>query len=111
MKSVFTSNQGVTEFFVALEGTRRNYFRAEMDALLRELDDELDGVKPIWIKFHVSDVVNQKKEIDDMMSDRWFRLPFIDLLAITISLCKSLTALSNNSVLPFSGLIDRKSVV
>ena len=71
MKSVFTSNQGVTEFFVALEGTRRNYFRAEMEALLRELDDELDGVKPIWIKFHVSDVVNQKKEIDDMMSDRW----------------------------------------
>ena len=64
MKSVFTSNQGVTEFFVALEGTRRNYFRAEMVALLRELDDELDGVKPIWIKFHVSDVVNQKKEID-----------------------------------------------
>ena len=70
MKSVFTSNQGVAEIFVALEGTRRNCFRAEMEALLRELDDELDGVKPVWIKFHVSDVVNQKSVIDDMMSGR-----------------------------------------
>ena len=70
MKSVFTSNQGVAEIFVALEGTRHNHFRTETKSLLRELDDELDGVKPVWIKFHVSDVVNQKKEIDDIMSDR-----------------------------------------
>ena len=70
MKSVFTSNQGVTETFVALEGTRYNNFRAETEALLHKLEDELDGAKPVWIKFHVSDVVNQKKEIDDIMSDR-----------------------------------------
>ena len=70
MKSVFTSNQGVAEIFVALEGTRRNCFLAEIEALLRELDDELDDVKPVWIKYHVSDVVNQKREIDDVMSDR-----------------------------------------
>ena len=43
MKSVFTSNQGVAEIFMALEGTRHNHFRTEMVALLRELDDELDG--------------------------------------------------------------------
>ncbi|MBO7534768.1 MAG: hypothetical protein J6T46_12330 [Victivallales bacterium] len=70
MKSVFTCNQGVTETFVALEGTRYNNFRAETEALLHEMDDELDGAKLVWIKFHVSDVVNQKKEIDDIMSDR-----------------------------------------
>ena len=70
MKSVFTCNQGVTETFVALEGTRYNNFRAETEALLYKLEDELDGAKPVWIKFHVSDVVNQKKEIDDIMSDR-----------------------------------------
>ncbi len=69
MKSVFTSNQGVAEIFVALEGTCHNSFRAEMEALLRELDGELDGAKPVWIKFHVSDVVNQKRVIDDMMSN------------------------------------------
>ena len=40
-----------------------------MEALLRELDGELDGVKPVWIKFHVSDVVNQKRVIDDVMSN------------------------------------------
>ena len=61
MKSVFTSNQGVAEIFVALEGTCHNSFRAEMEALLRELDGELDGAKLVWIKFHVSDVVNQKR--------------------------------------------------
>ena len=70
MKSIFTSRHGLTEVFVALEGTRHNRFCAETEALLRELDDELDGAKPVWIKFHVSDVVNQKKEIDDVMSDR-----------------------------------------
>ena len=69
MKSVFTSDQGVAEIFVALEGTCHNSFRAEMEALLRELDGELDGVKPVWIKFHVSDVVNQKRVIDDVMSN------------------------------------------
>ena len=69
MKSVFTSNQGVAEIFVALEGTCHNSFRAEMEALLRELDGELDGAKLVWIKFHVSDVVNQKKIIDDVMSN------------------------------------------
>ena len=69
MKSVFTSNQGVAEIFVALEGTCHNSFRAEMEALLRELDGELDGAKLVWIKFHVSDVVNQKKIIDDVMAD------------------------------------------
>ena len=69
MKSVFTSDQGVAEIFVALEGTCHNSFRAEMEALLRELDGELDGAKPVWIKFHVSDVVNQKRVIDDMMSN------------------------------------------
>ncbi|MBR4902036.1 MAG: hypothetical protein IKZ46_13955 [Victivallales bacterium] len=68
MKSVFTSNQGVAEIFVALEGLRHNDFREETEALLQKLDDELDGAKPVWIKFHVSDVVNQKSVIDDVMS-------------------------------------------
>ncbi len=68
MKSVFTSKQGVAENFVALEGLRRNDFCEETEALLQKLDDELDGAKPVWIKFHVSDVVNQKSVVDDVMS-------------------------------------------
>ena len=69
MKSVFTSNQGVAETFVALEGTPRGCFREETEALLNKLEGELDGAKLVWIKFHVSDVVNQKKIIDDVMAD------------------------------------------
>ena len=69
MKSVFTSNQGVAETFVALEGTPRGCFREETEALLHKLEDELDGAKLVWIKFHVSDVVNQKTIIDDVMAD------------------------------------------
>ena len=54
---------------MALEGTPSGCFREETEALLHKLEDELDGAKLVWIKFHVSDVVNQKTIIDDVMAD------------------------------------------
>ena len=69
MKSVFSSQQGLVEIFVTLEGRRLKDFAEELRDILERLFAELEGTKPVWVKFHVSDVSNQKSAIDKAMAD------------------------------------------
>lgn len=58
-KFIFTPADGLAEAFVTLAGTPDADFRSEALSLLDRFRALAGNMRPVWLKFHLSDVTNQ----------------------------------------------------
>ncbi len=66
MKSIFKSDVGLRESFLAFSVERKGSFREEAEEAVRRLLEEAGGDMLVFVRFHVSDVSNQQPILEEV---------------------------------------------
>ena len=68
-KFIFTPADGLTEAFVTLSSTPNADFRIEAMSLLDKFRETAGNMRPVWLKFHLSDVTNQMPLLRPLLTE------------------------------------------